>query len=116
MKLWAGRAKRRQALDEDAATAARLIEVWLAGLKPGAAAEPARRWRESGRLAPGHVRRFAAWHRKRIRLHMLGPASGEGVSVRPGSPEDAERVRAETLSLTRDALALGRWLKAEGYE
>ncbi|MEU6343248.1 hypothetical protein ABZ883_20160 [Streptomyces sp. NPDC046977] len=111
------RTKRRQALDEDAATAARLVEGWLAGLEPRAVAEPARRWRESGgRPEPRDVRRFAAWFRERTRLHLLGGAAGDGVSVRPGPPEDAERTRAETLSLTRDALALSRWLRAGGYE
>ncbi|MFD3453868.1 hypothetical protein ACFWVC_17030 [Streptomyces sp. NPDC058691] len=116
MKLWGSRTKRRQAPDEDAATAARLVEVWLAGLEPGAAAEPARRWRESGRLAPGDARRFAAWYRERTRGHMLGPSADDGLSVRPGSSEESERIRAETLSMTRDALALDRWLSAEGYE
>ncbi|MFF3564774.1 hypothetical protein ACFYXS_32520 [Streptomyces sp. NPDC002574] len=116
MKLWGSRTKRQQAPDEDAATAARLVEVWFGELGPEAAAEPARRWRESGRLHPGDARRLAAWYRERTRLHILGATAGEGPLIRSESPEDAERTRAETLSVTLDVLALGRWLRARGYE
>ncbi|MDX3075566.1 hypothetical protein ACIP98_03830 [Streptomyces sp. NPDC088354] len=116
MKLWGSRTKRQPAPDEDAATAARLVETWFGELGPEAAAEPARRWRETGRLDPGDARRLAAWYRERARLHLLGARDGEGPLIRPGSPEDAERTRDEALSVTRDVLALGRWLRARGHE
>jgi hypothetical protein len=115
MKFWGSR-KKRPTATEDAVTAARLVDLWLRSMEPGAEAEPARRWQQSGRLDPGDARRFAAWQRERVRLYLLTATADEGPSAPRTPPGDFEGVRAEILSAAEDTLALGRWLKAEGYE
>ncbi|GED86460.1 hypothetical protein [Streptomyces sp. 6-11-2] len=115
MKFW-GSKKKLPTPTEDAAVAARLVEGWFRSMDPSAAADLTRRWEQSGRLDPDEARRFAAWHRERVRLYMLNATTSDGPSTQRGSPEDFERFRTEALSVAEDLGALGRWLKAEGYE
>ncbi|MFE7354493.1 hypothetical protein ACFU8Q_15105 [Streptomyces sp. NPDC057543] len=114
MKLWRSK-KKLPTPAEDAAAAARLVERWFRSMEPSAAADLTRRWQQSGRLDPDEARRFAAWHRERVRLHMLKMTTNDG-SIQRRSTKDFESVRAEISSVAEDLEALGRWLKAEGHE
>ncbi|MFD4606839.1 hypothetical protein [Streptomyces sp. NPDC058451] len=115
MKFW-GSKKKLPTPTEDAAVAARVVEDWFRSMDPSAAADLTRRWQQSGRLDPDEARRFAAWYRESVRLYMLSATTSDGPLIQRRSTGDLESFFAEASSLAEDLSALGRWLKAEGYE